>query len=59
MQCRDLSVAKSVANTGALDLMAVGIIVRVYLKFQQKTSTKTKVFELSKFDVGSEKKEVV
>jgi putative transposase len=38
--------------------MAVGVIVRLYPKSQQKTSTKTKVFELSKFDVGSEKKEV-
>ena len=57
MQCRDLSAAKSVANTGMLDLMAAGIVVRVTPKSQKKTSTKTKVFELSKFDVGSEKKE--
>ncbi|KGK01626.1 RNA-guided endonuclease InsQ/TnpB family protein [Thalassotalea sp. ND16A] len=56
-QCRDLSAAKSVASTGEKDLMAVGIIVRVRPKSQQKSSSQTKVFELSKFDVGTEKKE--
>jgi putative transposase len=37
--------------------MVAGIVARVTPEFQQKTSVKTKVFELSKFDVGSEKKE--
>ncbi|MEY8215101.1 MAG: transposase [Colwellia sp.] len=57
IQCRDHSAAISVASTGEKDLMVAGIVARVTPKFQQKTSTKTKVFELSKFDVGSEKKE--
>jgi len=44
-QCRDLSAAKSVADTGEKDLMAVGMITRVTPKPQQKSSNKTKVFE--------------
>lgn len=57
VQCRDHSAAVSVASTGEKDLMVAGIVARVTPKFQQKTSVKTKVFELSKFGVGSEKKE--
>ncbi|AZG35510.1 RNA-guided endonuclease InsQ/TnpB family protein [Shewanella psychromarinicola] len=57
VQCRDLAAAKSIENTGENDLMATGIVARVTPKFQQKTSIKTKVFELSKFGVGTEKKE--
>ncbi|WP_233768657.1 RNA-guided endonuclease InsQ/TnpB family protein [Shewanella psychromarinicola] len=57
VQCRDLAAAKSIENTGENDLMAAGIVARVTPKFQQKTSIKTKVFELSKFGVGTEKKE--
>ncbi len=36
--------------------MAVGTIVRVNPTSQQKALSKTKVFELSKLSVGSEKK---
>ena len=57
VQCRDLSAAKSVASTGEKDLIANGILVRALPKPQQKSSSKTKVFERSKFDVGTEKKE--
>jgi putative transposase len=57
VQCRDHSAAVSVASTGEKDLMVAGIVARVTPKFQQKTSVKMKIFELSKFDVGSEKKE--
>lgn len=57
-QNRDLSAAKSIARTGELDLIAAGIVARVVPKSQQKSAIKTKVFELSKFAVGSEKKEV-
>lgn len=57
VQCRDLAAAKSIANTGENDLMAAGIVARVIPKSQEKSSAKTKVFELSKFDVGTEKKE--
>ncbi|MGK0410525.1 MAG: putative transposase [Shewanella psychromarinicola] len=57
VQCRDLAAAKSIENSGENDLMAAGIVARVTPKFQQKTSIKTKVFELSKFGVGTEKKE--
>ncbi|WP_347813097.1 transposase [Shewanella sp. BF02_Schw] len=57
VQCRDLAAAKSIESTGENDLMAAGIVARVTPKFQQKTSIKTKVFELSKFGVGTEKKE--
>jgi hypothetical protein len=39
------------------DLMLAGIDARVMPKFQEKTSVKTKVFELLTFDVGSQKKE--
>lgn len=56
-QNRDLSAAKSIARTGELDLIAAGIVARVNPVSQQKSATKTKVFELSKFVVGSEKKE--
>jgi len=55
-QCRDLAAAKSVADTGEKDLMASGILDRALPKFQQKSSSKTKVFEQSKFGVGAEKK---
>ena len=37
MQCRDLSAAKSVANTGEKDLIANGILVRALPKPQQKS----------------------
>lgn len=57
IQCRDWSAAQSIASTGEKDLMVAGIVTRVSPKSQQKSSTKTKVFELSKFDVGTEKKE--
>ena len=57
VQCRDLAAAKSIENTGENDLMAAGIVARVIPKSQKKSSAKTKVFELSKFDVGTEKKE--
>ncbi|MGB1261355.1 MAG: RNA-guided endonuclease InsQ/TnpB family protein [Cognaticolwellia sp.] len=59
VQCRDLSAAKSVANTGEKDLIATGIVARALPKSQQKLPNfKTKVFEQSKFGVGSEKKDV-
>ena len=56
-QSRDLSAAKSIAKTGERDLIAAGIVARVTPISQQKASSKAKVFELSKFDFGSEKKE--
>ena len=56
-QNRDLSAAKSIANTGELDLIAAGIVARVNPTSQRKAANKMKVFELSKFAVGSEKKE--
>ena len=56
-QSRDLSAAKSIAKTGELDLIAAGIVARVTPTSQQKSAIKTKVFELSKFAVGTEKKE--
>ena len=55
-QGRDLSAAKSIAKTGELDLIAAGIVARVNPISQQKSAIKTKVFELSKFAVGFEKK---
>jgi putative transposase len=58
-QSRDLSSAKSIANTGELDLIAARIVARVNPKSQQKSAIKTKVFELSKFADGAEKKEAV
>ena len=56
-QSRDLSAAKVIAKTGELDLIAAGIVARVTPTSQQKSAIKTKVFELSKFAVGTEKKE--
>ena len=56
-QNRDLSSAKSIARTGELDLIATGIVARVAPKSQQKSANKMKVFELSKFADGAEKKE--
>ena len=56
-QNRDLSSAKSIEKTGELDLIAAGIVARVAPVSQEKQSVKTKVFELSKLDFGSEKKE--
>ena len=56
-QSRDLSAAKSIAKTGELDLIAAGIVARVTPTSQQKSAIKTKVFKLSKFAVGTEKKE--
>ncbi|WP_350668719.1 transposase [Pseudoalteromonas sp. 69-MNA-CIBAN-0232] len=56
-QSRDLSAAKSIAKTGELNLIAAGIVARVAPTSQQKSAIKTKVFELSKFAVGTEKKE--
>jgi putative transposase len=57
-QNRDLSAAKSIAKTGELDLIAAGIVAKVLKPIsQQKSAVKTKVFELSKFAVGTEKKE--
>jgi putative transposase len=58
VQCRDLSAAKSVADTGEKDLIANGILARALPKFQQKSPSKTKVFEQSKFGLETEKKEV-
>jgi putative transposase len=46
-----------VANTGEKDLLASGILVKALPKTQQKSASKTKVFEQSEFGVGSEKKE--
>jgi putative transposase len=57
VQCRDLAAAKSIANTGEKDLIANGILARALPKFQQKSPSKTKVFEPSEFGVGTEKKE--
>jgi len=57
VQCRDLAAAKSVADTGEMDLIATGIVARALPKFQHKSPSKTKVFERSEFGVGSEKKE--
>jgi putative transposase len=57
VQCRDLAAAKSVADTGEKELIANGILARALPKFQQKSPSKMKVFEQSKFGVGSEKKE--
>jgi putative transposase len=37
--------------------MATGIVIRALPTFQQKSPSKTKVFEQSKFGVGTEKKE--
>jgi putative transposase len=45
VQCRDLSAAKSVANTSEKDLIANWILVRALPKTQQKSPFKTKVFE--------------
>ena len=56
-QKRDLSAAKIIARKGELDLIAAGIVARVIPTSQQKSASKTKVFELSKFTDGSEKKE--
>ncbi|OUV23329.1 MAG: transposase [Gammaproteobacteria bacterium TMED95] len=56
-QNRDISSAKSIARTGELDLTAAGIVARVMPKSQQKSAIKMKVFELSKFADGTEKKE--
>ena len=56
-QNRDLSSAKSIEKTDELDLIAAGIVARVAPVSQEKQSVKTKVFELSKLDFGSEKKE--
>jgi putative transposase len=56
-QSRDHSAAKSIARTGEDDLIAAGIVARVLPKSQQKVANQTKVFERSKFAVGSEKKE--
>jgi putative transposase len=56
VQCRDLSAAKSVANTGEKYLIVSGILVRALPKTQQKSAFKTKVLEQSEFGVGSEKK---
>ncbi|MBA6357188.1 MULTISPECIES: RNA-guided endonuclease TnpB family protein [unclassified Colwellia] len=58
VQCRDLSAAKSVADTGEKELIANGILVRALPNTQQKSPSKMKVFEQSKFGVGTEKKEV-
>ncbi len=57
VQCRDLAAAISIADTGEKDLMTTGIVARALPKFQQKSPSKTKVFEQSEFGVGSEKKE--
>lgn len=58
-QCRDLSAAKSVENTGEIDLIAAGIVARVNAQGSNESTVKTKVFELnSKLGVGIEQKEV-
>jgi putative transposase len=57
VQCRDLAAAKSIANTGEKDLIANRILARALPRFQQKSPSKTKVFEQSEFSVGTEKKE--
>lgn len=56
-QSRDLSASISIARTGETDLIAAGIVARVKPISQQKSASKMKVFELSKFAAGSEKKE--
>ena len=55
VQCRDLSAAKTVADTGENDLIATGIVTRALPKSQHKSPTKTKIFRQSEFGVGSEK----
>jgi len=57
IQCRDFAAAKSVADTGEKDLIASGILARALPKSQQKLPSKMKVFEQSKFGLGSEKRE--
>ena len=57
IQCRDWSAAMSVAKSGETGLIAAGIVARVKPNTQQKAANQTKVFERSKFAVGSEKKE--
>ena len=58
-QGRDLSAAISIARTDEIDLIAAGIVARVTPTSQQKSAIKTKVFILSKFADGAEKKEAV
>ncbi|MFQ3198859.1 MAG: putative transposase [Paraglaciecola sp.] len=57
IQSRDWSAAISVANSGETGSIAAGIVARVKLNAQHKVANQTKVFERSKFSVGSEKKE--
>jgi putative transposase len=57
IQCRDWSAAISVAKSGEAGLIVAGIVARVKPNTQQKVANQTKVFERSKFAVGSEKKE--
>lgn len=57
IQCRDSSAAISVANSGEIGLIAAGIVARVEPNAQEKIANQTKVFELSKFAMGTEKKE--
>jgi len=53
-----VSAAIFVVNTGENDLIAAGKIMRVTSTVQQKTLSKTKVFErVSKLSVGTDKKE--
>lgn len=56
-QCRDFAAAKSIERTGQNDLEAAGIVVWGKPEAQKKSSVKTKVFENSELDVGTEKKE--
>lgn len=56
-QCRDWSAAISIARTGENDLKAAGIVAWAMPTAQQKSSVKAKVFEQSKLDVGTEKKD--
>lgn len=56
-QSRDHSAAMSIASTGETDLVAAGIVARVIPTSQQKSASKTKVFELSKLVEGTEKKD--
>jgi putative transposase len=47
----------SVAKSGETGLIAAGIVARVKPNARQKAANQTKVFERSKFAVGTEKKE--
>jgi putative transposase len=51
--------SETIAKIGESDLVASGMVARVPYAFLPKTSVETKVFVLSKFAIGSDKKETV